>query len=70
MNPKGEKIGNMWFGGHKGISSGTPYSGLKTWHLAWSVESHFLGDQISVAALGFVPDTHLNPIGWTQSQQS
>ena len=23
MNPKGEKIGNMWFGGHKGISSGT-----------------------------------------------
>ena len=23
MNSKGEKIGNMWFGGHKGISSGT-----------------------------------------------
>ena len=23
MNPKGEKIGNMWFGGYKGISSGT-----------------------------------------------
>ena len=23
MNPKGEKIGNMWFGGHTGISSGT-----------------------------------------------
>ena len=23
MNPKGEKIGNMWFEGHKGISSGT-----------------------------------------------
>ena len=24
MNPKGEKIGNMWFGGHKGTSSETP----------------------------------------------
>ena len=23
MNPKGEKIGNMWFGGHKRISSET-----------------------------------------------
>ena len=23
MNPKGEKIGNIWFGKHKGISSGT-----------------------------------------------
>ena len=24
MNPKREIIGNMWFGGHKEISSGTP----------------------------------------------
>ena len=23
MNPKGDKVGNVWFGGHKGISSET-----------------------------------------------
>ena len=27
-------IGNIWFGGHKGISSGTLWSGLRVWHLA------------------------------------
>ena len=45
MNPKGEKIGNMWFGGHKGISNGTIWSGFKLWHLVWGVESYFLGSK-------------------------
>ena len=42
MNPKWGKIGNIWFGGYKGISSETLWSGLKLWHLAWGVESYFL----------------------------
>ena len=69
MNPKGEKLGTC---GLEGIKESlteplkvtknlTP--GLGCWIL-------LLGDQISVAALGFVLGTCLNPIGWTQSQQS
>ena len=35
---------------------------FRVWILAWGVESYFLGDQISVVALGFIPGTRLNPI--------
>ena len=52
----------MWFGGHKGISRGTPKVDLKfdTW--LGVLKSYFLGVQISVVALEFVLDTCLNPI--------
>ena len=69
MNPKGEKLGTCGLEGIKGSPAERPEVtknltlGLGCWIL-------LLGDQISVAALEFVLDTWLNPIGWTQSQQS
>ena len=41
MNPKGEKIGNIWFGGHKGISKGwtrdclISFLPFSTWREQW-----------------------------------
>ena len=58
MNPKGEIIGNMWFGGHKGISSGIPEV-TKNLTLGLGCCILLLGDQISVAALGFTLDTQV-----------
>ena len=63
------KIGNMWFGGHKRISSETPKVILEfnTWLgvlnlTSWGTKSQF-------AALGFVLDTHHNHIDSAQSQK-
>ena len=55
MNPKGKKLGTYGLEGIKESSTEPPEVDLKfdTW----------LGVQILVAALGFVLDTCLNPIG-------
>ena len=69
MNPKGEKLGTC---GLEGIneSLAEPLKVTKNLTLGLRCWILLLGDQISITALGFVLDTCLNPIGWTQSQQS
>ena len=43
MNPKGEKLGTCDLEGIKGSLAEPPKVDL-VWHLAWGVESYFLGD--------------------------
>ena len=69
MNPKGEKLGTYGLESIKG-SPAKPPEVTKNLTLGLGCWILLLGDQISVAVLEFVLDTCLNPIGWTQSQQS
>ena len=63
MNPKRENLGTCGLEGIKGSSVEPPEVNLELDTWLGVLKSYFLGVQISVAALGFVLDTCLNPIG-------